>query len=169
VFTFAGAIGATPADAAAEIAAWIANSSYIFSNYVTAIALDANVHLYAKDGFTRHTIEVTTGGTVTLNFGDGKMRINQVFGTIASIDNLAEPGKITLTSSATHPLPIGSHIGLPCGRVMGFINNSIDLTYKERDHYALVSGARGVYEGKLPYLDGDIKRQLSDIHFATRF
>jgi hypothetical protein len=169
VFTFAGTIGATPADAAAEIASWITNDSYIFSNYVTAIALNANVHLYAKDGFTRHTISATTAGTVTPNFGDGKMRINQVFGTIASIDNLLAPGKVTLTSSATHPLPIGSHLGTPCGRVMGFINNSIDLTYKERDHYALVSGARGVYEGKLPYIDGDIKRQLSDIHFGTRF
>jgi hypothetical protein len=168
VFTFAGTIGATPTDAATEIAGWITRTSRVMSQYVTAIALGPNVHLFASDGFTRHTIGVT-GGTIALSFGDGKMHIDEPFGTIAQIDNRAEPGKITLASAPTHPLPVGAHLGVPAKRIFGFINNSIDLTYTDRENFAIVSGANGVYEGKLPYIDADIKRQTPGIKYEHNF
>ena len=168
VFTFQGTLGSTIEDAATEFVDWIQNQSRVLSQYVTALRDRSMIHLYASDGFTRHTIEFAmSSGTFSTVPGDGVMEIDRPCGTIVSIDRSGS-GKLTLDST-NGLLPAGVHLGVPVQKVIGFINNSIDLTYCERENYALVSSANGVYEGKLPYIDADIKRQTPAITYSKRF
>lgn len=170
VFTFAGTNGNTPGDAAEEMATFINVTSPVLSDRLRAIADGADVHLFSLDGYTAYTISITTAGTIALDPGDGIMTVNTEIGTIQAVDNTASnAGEVTLTGSATTPVPVGAKVGIPCARVLGFINCSLNMDYKDRQHVALVSGASGIREGLLPYVDGDIKRQLPKLRITRRF
>lgn len=170
IFTFQGANGSTPGDAAAELETFINLTSPILSQRLRAVADGADVHLFALDGYTVYTIALTTSGVLALSPGDGVMTVNTEVGTIQAIDNtLANAGEVTLTGSATTPVPVGAKVGIPCARVLGFVNCSLNMDYKDRQHVALVSGASGIREGLLPYVDGDIKRQLPKLRITRRF
>lgn len=170
VFTFAGTEGSTVEDAAAELVQFLNVQSPSLSAKVKALQDGADVHVFAADGYTAHVVALTTAGTVALDPAGGTMATSLEVGTIQNISNLPESaGEVTLTGAATNPAPLGAKVGVPAGRVLGFINKSLDMTYSDRCHVALISAASGIREGRLPYVDGDIKRQLPKLNIQRRF
>ena len=170
VFTFQGLTGSTPTDVVAELVPFINNSS-ILKNFVRAVAGTAGVvHLFSQDGLTCHTVAVT-GGTVVLSPGGGVMTAQTPVGTISKFD-LVDPQLITLTGAATTAVPVGAKVGIYVDEIRGLYPFSRDWTNKPAQLLALVTGAKGVWEDKLPYIDGDIKRIFSKdkkMEFRTRF
>lgn len=167
-FTFTGTVATTTTAAATELAAFINNSATLSRILRAASSVNA-VRLFSADGATVQTVTIQTAGTIARNPSDGVMSTRTVVGTILTIDRKDNPGLVTLTSSATTPVPAGVHVGIPAGEILGFINYSLNLDNADRQHVSIVTGACGVYENRLPYFDEDIRRQLPKIKFAKRF
>jgi len=166
VFTFLGTLGSTVQNAATEMAAFI-NASGILSSMIRAVASGSNVHLFSSDGVTCHTITLV-GGTITRSPANGIMTAQTPVGTISSFDEV-DPSLITLTASATNPVPVGGKVGVYVDQIGGLHPFGTDWTVDPEKTLALVTGAKGVWEQNLPYIDGGIKRATPNITYGTRF
>lgn len=165
-FTFLGTLGSTVQNAATEMAAFI-NASGILNRFLRAVADGAAVHLFARDGVTCHTVTLT-GGTITRAPSNGIMTAQTPVGTISKFDEV-DPSLITLTASATNPVPVGGKVGVYVDEIGGLFPFTTDWTIKPEQNLALVTGAKGVYEQNLPYIDGEVKLATPNITYATRF
>lgn len=165
-FTFLGTLGSTVQNAAAEMAAFI-NASGILSQFIRAVAVGSAVHLFSKDGTTCYTVTLT-GGTITRAPSNGIMTAQTPVGTIAQFDEV-DPSLITLTASATNPVPVGGKVGVYVDEIGGLFPFTTDWTLRPEQNLALVTGAKGVYEQNLPYIDGQVKAATPNITYRTRF
>lgn len=153
------------ADIAATVAAAI-NASSALSPMVTAIASGAIIYLFANDGITLYSLAATenaASGTATAS--GSALAYGAALGTISTISTA---GVITLGANAAMAVPVGANVGVVVDEVLGIYGHSIDATLHTSVDIAYVAEAQ-VYTGALPYLDGDIKRQLSNIQFALKF
>ena len=165
-FTFLGTLGSTIQNAATEMAAFI-NGSGILGELIRAVAEGANVHLFSRDGLTCHTVTLV-GGTIVRTPANGIMTAQTPVGSISKFDDV-DPSLITLVAAATNPVPIGGKVGVYVDEIGGLHPFSTDWAIKTEQTIALVTGAKGVYENALPYIDGAIKRATPNITYRNRF
>lgn len=158
LFTFAGTAGTTVQDAVSELTAFI-NNSGVLSPLVNAIANDAVIHLFAKDGVTTYTATVTTAGTITAS-NSGVFVANAAFGSITMF-NPDVPNEIVLGGTAGVNLPPGAHIGLAnIQEIRGYHDQATNWENGVSQRLlSVVSGADGVYPWAFPYWDYDCFRR----------
>ncbi len=155
----------TASTAAASTLASFINSNANLSQRIFAIADGSLVYTFSKQGLENvpTNFVVTGGGAIA---SSTTAELIAVIGTVVSV---ALDGTVLLTGNAAVNVPVGAHIGVPVDEIYGVYPHAMDVTNRVSSPIAPVAGAHGVFEGALPYIDGDIKRRLSRIRFAFKF
>lgn len=155
---------ATLATAATNLAAAI-NADPLHGRLVLAIAAGAIVYLFSKT-LDAHGLSVTadTTGDGTATASGTSLRGNVTIGTIDTDGVSVSGGTIGLAAAAAISLPVGAPIGVAGATPYSVLDSSFNLAEGETDISGIMSGL--IYGNRLPYWDGDIAAELSEIKFA---
>jgi len=139
----------------------------LLNSQVRAVPDTTNNKLYL---FSKNKSEypLTVTGTATASASDSKLTTPaSELGTIQSINPTTK--EVTLTGNAGYVLPVGSHIGSPVEDILGLNVHSHDFSTTLSKHINGLTGAIGVYQSALPYLDDEIKDRFPKMLFRSRF
>jgi len=142
------------------------NDDPAFSNLVEAVAVGDVVWLLARDWSKQHALNATTtSGAGTITRSAATFAAPEKIGAIESI--IPASGGIVLVDNAAVSVPAGVRVGVRVNKIFGIYSHSIDMATGPKEVNACNEGE--VYERSIPYLDDDIKRQLPQLVFGTRF
>jgi hypothetical protein len=155
------------ADAVNALATTIPSS--VIGQYVTAVPATTagKVYLYSR---TKEEYPLTVAGTATTAIDGGVTKLTTQttpLGTIASINPTTNT--VTLTGNANWVAPVGAHIGVSVEDILGLHVHSHDFSTTPSKHINGITGAIGIYEAALPYLDDEIKERFPKMVFRARF
>lgn len=169
-YTYTSGSAGVTAAAVATAAATAINANAVLSQLVIAIANGAELHLYSKDGFLQHSLtvsETAASGTATIANSQTRLVPGVAVGTISLVNTTTKV--ITLTASASNPVPVGAHIGVAVNDILGVYVHSIDFYQQPQHNISPVTGAHGIYKNALPYHDFDIERRLPKLRIKATF
>lgn len=153
------------ADAAVAVRNAI-NADSILSQKVFAKSAGAVVYVFSLDGISTYSFAVAKAGDITVTESGALTSFAALLGTVASV-NVAT-NTVTLGADASAVLPVGAHVGVRTGEILGVDAHSRDYTDESAQTIGLYNVSSGVRENYLPYVDGDIKRRLPRLNFVTR-
>lgn len=174
--SYSATVGATQTGAGAAAAFVSANSAALLTagvtvaakgstNTITLIGTDAySIAAYASAGGASIQVNTTDAGYL----GDHPVPLGTIL-SIAAASSVDESRVVTLAANAAYALPAGVSVGVTVDKFLGIYPDPLDFTDEAVWHIAPIYEANGVYESNLPYVDGQVKRNLSLLNINKYF
>ncbi len=140
----------------------------LFSDLIYGIADDANdkIYFFSSDGITHRSLQLenlTAIGTFTV---DGILNYAaEAIGIIAAFNQVDK--SFILTTNNALALPEGTKVGVVISAILGLAIEAYSFLQKPFINVGLTTCNPLVYSENLPYLDGQIKKALSNLTFST--
>lgn len=165
--------GTTPA---ALVTAFItANSAALTAAGINASPKGATgtLVLIAKDAYPLNYTASSGSILISVNTTEPGYLGDQIMplGTVLSVAPIASNGTrlLVLAANAAYNVPVDANVGVNVSAYLGIYPDPLDFTDTPVSHIAPIVEADGVYEQNLPYIDMQLKREMSNLRIDKRF
>lgn len=146
------------------------NSNRSVNNQVSAVSNGAEIYILGANITATHDIAVTSDVSLTLTLShatNGKLtKESTSVGTVSSVDRANNT--ITLDANSAVEFIQDVPIGVVIKEIRGIIEHEYNMTDMTKHNFSLLTQSNGVFSNRMPYVDSDVKSELSGIRFITQ-